>query len=92
VSDHEVTFRVPAEWIEAVAQRAAELVLVEVRQVALGGTPWLAGAQAAADYLGVPRNRIYKHRADIPHHRQGARLMFRRDDLDAWLERQREVE
>ncbi len=82
----------PAEAIEAIAERAAELVLTELRRSDATTSPWLAGAQAAADHLGVSRARIYKQLAAIPHHRHGARLMFRRDELDQWLERQREVE
>jgi excisionase family DNA binding protein len=86
------TITLPPEAIEAIAHRASELVLAELRRSQGAAAPWLAGAQAAADYLDVPRGRIYKQLAEIPHHRHGARLMFRRDDLDAWLERHREVE
>jgi len=53
-------------------------------------SPWLAGAQAAADYLGWPRERIYKRLRDLPHYREEGRLMFRRDELDAWIEGCRE--
>ncbi len=86
------TITLPADAIEAIARRASELVLSELRGTDAITSPWLAGAQAAADYLDLPRSRVYKQLTDIPHHRHGARLMFRRDDLDAWLERQREVE
>jgi excisionase family DNA binding protein len=92
VTGQPITVIVPSEAIEAVAERAAQLVLAELRRSDAGRSPWLAGAQAAADYLGMPRARIYKQLATIPHYRHGARLMFRRDDLDAWLERRREVE
>jgi hypothetical protein len=49
------------------------------------GSPWLAGAQAAADYLGWPRERIYKRLRDLPHYRDEGRLMFRRDELDVFI-------
>jgi excisionase family DNA binding protein len=77
--------------VEAIAQRAAEIAIADLRRSNGDCSPWLSGAGAAADYLGVPRARVYKRLAKIPHHRDGARLMFRRDDLDAWLEGQRET-
>lgn len=49
------------------------------------GSPWLAGAHAAADYLGWPRERVYKRLHDLPHYRDGNRLMFRREELDEWI-------
>jgi hypothetical protein len=50
------------------------------------GSPWLSGAQAAADYLGWPRERVYKRLSELPHYREGARLMFRRDEPDRYIE------
>jgi excisionase family DNA binding protein len=50
--------------------------------------------QAAADYVGISRSRFYRHyKADwhIAHYRVGNRVNFRQRDLDAYLERQREV-
>jgi excisionase family DNA binding protein len=92
VTAPQISLLLPAEALEAIAERAAALVLAELRPSDATRSPWLAGAQAAADYLSIPRTRVYKRLAEIPHYRHGARLMFRRDDLDAWLERQREVE
>jgi hypothetical protein len=48
-------------------------------------SPWLSGAQAAADYLGWPRERIYNRLHHLPHHRDETRLMFRRDELDSFI-------
>lgn len=68
-------------------QLAAELAS-ELREVEQDASPWLYGAKAAADYLGVPRASIEKLTAAdaIPVHRttRGGRLSFRRDELDAW--------
>jgi excisionase family DNA binding protein len=80
----------PPEAVEAVAQRAAEIVLGQLRNAQPNQSPWLAGAAAAAAYLGVPRARVYRRLGEIPHHRNGSRLMFRRDELDRWLTTQRE--
>jgi hypothetical protein len=54
------------------------------------GSPWLAGAQAAADHLSWPRERVYKALDRLPHYREEGRLMFLRDELDAWIEGCRE--
>ncbi len=64
----------------ALAEIAAALPVQET------GSPWLAGAQAAADYLGWPRERVYKRLPEIPHYKDEGRLMFRKDELDAFLE------
>jgi excisionase family DNA binding protein len=48
---------------------------------------WL-GVEQAARYLEWPRQRLYKLTAagTIPHYKHEGRLLFRRDQLDAWLE------
>jgi hypothetical protein len=75
--------------VEAVAQRAAEIVL---ERIAAGETssPWLSGAKAAADYLGWPRERVYKRLRELPHFKDDGRLMFRRAELDRFVEERRE--
>jgi excisionase family DNA binding protein len=92
VNDPQLTITLPAEVVEAIAQRAAAIVLAQHDNVEANGTPWLSGARAAADYLGWPRERIYKRVAagELPHYREGDRLMFRRDELDRWLADHRE--
>ena len=49
-------------------------------------SPWLA-IESAARYLDWPKQRLYKLCASgaIPHYKQEGRLLFRRDELDAWL-------
>jgi excisionase family DNA binding protein len=84
-----VTIEIPAEVIEAIAQRAAELVLEQLATLSQSSGPrWLYGARAAADYLGLPLGKVQKLTAGgaIPHHRpEGQRVMYRTDELDAWL-------
>ena len=50
-------------------------------------TPWLSIEKAAA-YLDWPKQRLYKLTAQgaIPHYKHDGRLLFRRDELDNWLE------
>jgi excisionase family DNA binding protein len=47
---------------------------------------WMA-IEAAARHLDWPKQRLYKLSASgaIPHYKHDGRLLFRRDELDAWL-------
>ena len=74
--------QVPPELIETVAQRAAEILKDQ-----LSHDEWMDVGEAA-DYLRCPRSRIYAltSAGRIPHHRDGARLLFRKSELDAWVE------
>jgi excisionase family DNA binding protein len=49
-------------------------------------SPWM-GSERAARYLDWPKQRLYKLVATgaLPHFKQEGRLLFRRDELDAWL-------
>jgi hypothetical protein len=72
----------PAETLEAIARRAAELVLAQATaQTSDNSSPWLTRRQAAA-YLGLPVSRLEKDR-DIPSHRDRGRILYHRDELDA---------
>jgi len=50
-------------------------------------TPWL-DADGAAEYLATSRDRIYDlvQLGKLKPHRDGRRLLFRRSELDAYLE------
>jgi excisionase family DNA binding protein len=85
-----LSIELPAELVEAIAQRAADLVLEQLAALSQPTGPrWLYGAQVAADYLGWPVGRVQKLTAarEIPHHRlEGEqRVTYRTDELDAWL-------
>ena len=75
---------VPAELLEAIATRAAELV---EDRVAEAPEPWL-DVQEAADYLRCKPQRIYDlvSQGRLMNRKDGRRLLFRRSDLDAYLE------
>jgi excisionase family DNA binding protein len=51
-----------------------------------GPEPWV-GVDRAAEHLSCKRQRIYDlvSRGEIPHRKDGSRLLFRLSDLDAWL-------
>jgi excisionase family DNA binding protein len=81
-----VVIGIPAEAVELIARRAAEIVL---EQDGLRiGSPWMTRKQAA-EYVGLPLSRLEKDRT-IPCHRDGRRVLYHRDELDAYF-RGREV-
>jgi excisionase family DNA binding protein len=78
-----LSLAVPADLVEVVAARAAELV--KERKVS-EAERWI-GVQDAATHLACPRSRIYAlvSARRIPHCKDGSRLLFRRSELDSWL-------
>ena len=81
----ELSISLPGELLEVIAERAAAIVQGRQR---LGEEAWL-GVRDAAGHLACPASRIYAlvSAGRIPHHRDGSRLLFRRSELDAWVER-----
>jgi excisionase family DNA binding protein len=78
---------VPDGVLHAIALRVAELLRGEehAHTTAVGvGEAWL-GVQQAAEYLACPVSRIYDlvSLGRLAAHRDGRRLLFRRNDLDA---------
>ena len=88
-SSPDVSIPLPPELLETIAARVADLLAD--RNPPRDDSPWLDAAGAAA-YLAWPRERIYKVSAAdrIPHRKHEGRLLFRRDELDAWLDGYRE--
>lgn len=74
---------IPPEYIEAIAQRAAEIVLE--RQSSSGGDVGeLLTVEEAAAYLRCKPQRIYDLRTSrrLPSTSEGGRAIVRRGDLD----------
>lgn len=75
---------VPDELLEALACRVAELLVPLISAPA--GSPWLTVTEAA-EHMRCKPKRIYdlisQHR--LPAHRDGGRVLLRRDELDAYL-------
>jgi excisionase family DNA binding protein len=73
------------ELVELIAERAAEIVLAEQQPVE--PEPWI-GVQKAAEHLDCERHRLYDlvRRQKVRHRKDGARLLFRRSDLDSYLD------
>jgi hypothetical protein len=69
----------------AVFERLADILEARLRL----GHPesrWLYGAAAAAEFLNWPRERVYNRLSELPHARDGARLLFNTAELNRWLE------
>jgi len=81
VSERVVSFELPDALVELLVERVTERVLAELREERLAGR-WLTGAKEAASYLGCSPRRIYNRLHEIPHARDGARLLFNTADLD----------
>lgn len=87
---HELTLLLPDELLEGLAERVAGL-LSEQDAAAPVESPWL-DFEAARAYLRFSRDQLYKLTAAraIPFRkkRDGHGLLFHRDELDQWLERE----
>ena len=74
----------PDEIVEAVARRAAELVVEYQR---LESEPWMNTKQAAA-YLACKPQRLHELSSleRIAYRKDGSRNLYRRSDLDRYLD------
>jgi hypothetical protein len=70
----------PADTLAAIAERAADLL---EQRLGRERSPWMNRAEAAT-YLGVPVSRLEK-RKEIPSHRDDGRVLYHRDELDAYM-------
>lgn len=81
-----VTVDFSPEMVEQIAERAAEIVAE--RTCGDGETDaWLTVAEAA-DYLRCSTGRVYQlvSARRIPFAKDGSRVLFRRSELDRWVE------
>jgi len=80
-----LTFNVPTSDLEPLVDLVTAAVLDRLSD--LQGSPWLNVA-AAAEYLGWPKKRLYNlvSANEIPHRKQGNRLLFNRHELESWLD------
>ena len=77
-------WRFPEDVVEAIAERAAEILAGRAGPSADG---WLRGADRIAAYIDCPRSRVYALTSArrIPVHHDGSALIARRSELDRWL-------
>jgi len=84
-----LALEVPSALVEHLAARVADLLAERLPPERDG----YIGVEEAAAYIDAPRSRVYELVAAkrVRHYRDGRRVLFRREDLDAVL-RVREVE
>lgn len=86
-----LTVTVAPEQIDAIAERAAEIVLARLDASADRGG-WL-DVKAAAEYLGCTEGRVRKlvERRQIPYSQEapGCRVFLSKADLDRWMDERR---
>lgn len=82
-SGPQLSVALPPELVDALAERVAERI---GESHAATSEPWVDVDRAAA-HLSCKRQRIYDlvSKGDLPHRRDGRRLLFRCSDLDRWL-------
>ena len=80
---HLAGLTLPPELLDHLADLIADRV---AERLGVGAEPWLSVEQAAA-HLACPQSRIYDLVAQgrVEHARDGRRLVFRREALDASL-------
>lgn len=80
------TIDLPAEVVEQIAKRAAE-ILGEKPVTGCNGCGYL-DVPGAADFLACPVSRIYSlvSAKRIPFHKDGSRLLFDRQELREYVE------
>jgi excisionase family DNA binding protein len=83
---HRLELTLPPEVLEALAQRAAELVVGMVAAGPARAEPWISVEQAAA-HLCCPKSRVYSlvSARRIPYQKDGSRVLFKASELDAWV-------
>jgi excisionase family DNA binding protein len=78
--------------LDRLLDQLAERIATRLQERTVAGpesapaSPWM-NITSAAEYLDWPKQRVYKLSAsgEIPHYKHEGRLLFRRDQLDAWL-------
>jgi excisionase family DNA binding protein len=86
----ELSLALPPETVEALAERAAAIVLTRLDNRSTSDAwPEFMNVATAARYLDVSEERIrkLKDRRQIPYYQGGprCRVSFRRTELDTWM-------
>lgn len=74
---------VSIEFPAAVLEQLVDQVADRVRSELEASSPWM-DRRRASQYLSLPISALEKRR-DVPCHRVGARVLYDRRELDAWL-------
>jgi excisionase family DNA binding protein len=85
-SDHSVP--IPSALLDAIADRVAERLADRLGEMRVTNASWMRTTDAA-EYLGLTRSALYSRVREMPHYRFERMLLFKRSDLDAWVEAHR---
>jgi excisionase family DNA binding protein len=85
-TDHSLL--IPSAVLDALADRVAERLADRLAEPPRTGAAWMR-TNDAADYLGLTRSALYSRIREIPHYRFERMLLFKRSDLDAWVDSRR---
>lgn len=79
-----LTVTLDAGLLEELVQRITARVLERLEATT---TSWM-NLETTANYLDWPKKRLYNlvAKGQIPHRKQGGRLLFNRAELDQWLD------
>lgn len=85
MTEPDLAFTIPAEAIEAIASRAAEIVLEQLA-VSEASSPWLTVSEAA-EYMRASKQRVYDlcSARRLTRHKDGSRVLVSRAEIDAYL-------
>jgi excisionase family DNA binding protein len=81
-----VRLELPDQLLDDLADAVAARLAEREAQQAGRSSPWLS-AEQAADYLACPISRVRKltMTRELPAHRDGRRVLYRREELDAYV-------
>src|SRR4051794_23507603 len=85
-TDHSLP--IPSALLDALADRVAERLVDRLDEPSRPGASWMR-SKDAADHLGLTRSALYSRISEMPHYRFERMLLFKRSDLDAWVESHR---
>lgn len=76
------------EDIKTIAQKVAELLSPLIAKQSTGKDDAMLDVQGLCDYLHVSPKWVYKrtHLKEIPHHKVEGVLLFRKRDIDKWVD------
>ncbi len=85
MNEPEPSIPIPSDVLNAIAERVADVVIERLREELRPTSGRWMRTREAAEYLGLTRSALYSRIGDVPHHKIDRLLLFKRDDLDAWL-------
>jgi len=85
----EATVRIEVDLSDEVIDGLARTVAERVEEclTSSGASQGYLDVTGAAEYLSCPKSRIYDltSRRELPHYKLGSRLLFNKQEIDAWL-------